>query len=112
MVAGCIGSLVWTNSFTEKIIEMTNEVEQAFTDNDTETAIRVAKELRDEWDKFLNFSIFANDLGHTIELTSAISDVYAYAQENNEELYASCDRVEAQIKLFKDMQTPTIWKIL
>lgn len=112
MIAGCVGSVVWVNSFTERIDSKINEVELAFTENDLEKSSQAARELQEEWDTFLKYSIFVNDLGHAIELTSAISEVYSFALEGNEEIYASCDRVQAQMKLFRDMQTPTIWKIL
>lgn len=112
MTAGCIASVVWVNAFTERIDSKINEVEQAFTENDIEKSSQAARELQEEWDTFLKYSIFVNDLGHAIELTSAISEVYSFALEGNEEIYASCDRVQAQVKLFRDMQTPTLWKIL
>lgn len=112
MSAGCIASVIWVNTFTERLNGYIQEVEQAFTDKDTEKSAKAAQNLQKEWDKFINCSIFVNDLGHAVEITSSIAEVYSFAQEANEELYASCDRVEAQIKLFKQMQTPTLWKIL
>ena len=57
-------------------------------------------------------AILVNDLGHAIEITSSVAEIYSFAQEENEELYAACDRAEAQIEMFKSMQVPTIWKIL
>ena len=53
-----------------------------------------------------------NDLGHSLEITSAIAQVYSFAQEGNEELYSACDCAQALIELFRDKQTPTFWKIL
>ncbi len=112
MSIGCIASVIWVNTFTERINSYIEEVEQAFTDNDIERSAQVAEQLQNEWNSFISYSIFVNDLGHAVEITSSIAEVYSFAQEGNEELYASCDRVEAQIKLFKEMQTPTLWKIL
>ncbi len=112
MSIGCIASVIWVNTFTERINSYIEEVEQAFTDNDIERSAQVAEQLQNEWNSFISYSIFVNDLGHAVEITSSIAEVYSFAQEGNEELYASCDRVEAQIRLFKEMQTPTLWKIL
>lgn len=112
MSIGCIASVMWVNAFTERVTGYIEEVEQAFTDKDIEKSAKAAEQLQNEWNKFIGYSIFVNDLGHAVEITSSIAEVYSFAQEGNEELYASCDRVEAQIKLFKEMQTPTFWKIL
>lgn len=112
MSIGCIASVMWVNTFTERVNGYIGEVEQAFTDKDIEKSAKAAEQLQNEWNRFISYSIFVNDLGHAVEITSSIAEVYSFAQEGNEELYASCDRVEAQIKLFKEMQTPTLWKIL
>ncbi len=112
MSIGSAASVMWVNIFTDRINGYIEEVEQAFTDNDIEKSAQAAEELQNEWNKFISYSIFVNDLGHAVEITSSIAEVYSFAQEGNEELYASCDRVEAQIRLFKEMQTPTLWKIL
>ncbi len=112
MSIGCIASVMWVNTFTERINSYIEEVEQAFTDNDIERSAKAAEQLQNEWNRFISYSVFVNDLGHAVEITSSIAEVYSFAQEGNEELYASCDRAEAQIRLFKEMQTPTLWKIL
>ncbi len=112
MSIGCAASVAWVDTFTDRLSSHVDEVEQAFIENDTERSVKAAETLRSEWDEFIKYSIFVNDLGHAVEITSSIAEVYSFAQEANEELYASCDRVQAQIKLFKDMQIPTIWKIL
>lgn len=112
MSIGCAASVAWVDTFTDRLNGYVDEVEQAFVENDTERSVKAAETLRSEWDEFIKYSIFVNDLGHAVEITSSIAEVYSFAQEANEELYASCDRVQAQLKLFKDMQIPTIWKIL
>lgn len=112
MSVGCFASVVRVDKFTDKINGYVDEVEQAFVDGDTERSAKAAEELQSEWDKFIDYSIFVNDLGHAVEITSSIAEVVSFAQEANEELYASCDRVQAQINLFREMQTPTFWKIL
>lgn len=112
MTIGCIASVVWVNSLTDRLNGYIDEVEQAYTDKDTEKSANAAKKLQDEWNEFIRYSIFVNDLGHAVEITSTIAEVYSFAQEANEDLYASCDRAEAQIMLFRQMQTPTLWKIL
>ncbi len=112
MSIGCAASVAWVDTFTDRLSSHVDEVEQAFIENDTERSVKAAETLRSEWDEFIKYSIFVNDLGHAVEITSSIAEVYSFAQEANEELYASCDRVQAQIKLFKDMQIPTICKIL
>lgn len=112
MSAGCFISVGYVDRFTERLCEKIDEVEQAFIDNDKERSSKSAEELRNEWIGFLDMAVLANDLGLSIEITSSIAEIYSFAQEQNEELYAACDRAQAQIDMFRDMQTPTIWKIL
>lgn len=108
----CFMSVGYVDSFTDKMCEKIDEVEQAFVEKDKERSSKAAEELQNEWNSFLNMAILVNDLGHSLEITSSIAEVYSFAQEQNEELYAACDRAQAQIKMFRVMQTPTLWKIL
>lgn len=108
----CFMSVGYVDSFTDKMCEKIDEVEQAFVEKDKERSSKAAEELQNEWNSFLNMVILVNDLGHSLEITSSIAEVYSFAQEQNEELYAACDRAQAQIKMFRVMQTPTLWKIL
>lgn len=112
MSVGCFASVGYVDSFTDKMCDKIDEVEQAFVEKDKERSSKAAEELQNEWNKFLDMAILVNDLGHSLEITSSIAEVYSFAQEQNEELYAACDRAQAQIKMFRDMQTPTLWKIL
>lgn len=108
----CFASVGYVDSFSEKLIAKIDEVEQAYSDGDIERSSAAAKELSDEWHRFVDYSVLVNDLGHSLEITSAIAQVYSFAQEGNEELYSACDCAQALIELFCDMQTPTFWKIL
>ena len=112
IAAGCFATVGIVDGFSDKLISKIDEVEQAFIDNDTQKCSQAAKELKDEWHKFMDYAILVNDLGHSLEITSAIAQVYSFAQEGNEELYAACDCAQALIEVFRDMQMPTIWKIL
>lgn len=112
MSVGCFASVGVVDSFTDKLSAQIDEVEKAFEEQDKEKTSKAAEELQNEWQHFLDMSILVNDLGHAIEITSSIAEVYSFAQELNEELYAACDRAQAQIEMFRDMQTPTFWKIL
>lgn len=112
MSVGCFAAYGYVNSFSDKMISKIDEVEEAFEKGDMERAVKAAKELRDDWHRFLDYAILVNDLGHAIEITSTVEQVYSFAQESNEELYASCDCAQALIELFREMQAPTIWKIL
>lgn len=112
MSAGCFWSVFEVNRRTDELSDMVSQTEQAFVDGNKEKCISAAEKLRKQWDRFVEVGILVNDLGHAVEITSSIAEINSFAQEQNEELYAACDRAQAQIKLFKDMQTPTIWKIL
>lgn len=112
MSVGCFAGVGYVNSFSDKMISKIDEVEEAFDKGDMERTVSAAKELRDDWHRFLDYSILVNDLGHALEITSAIAQVYSFAQEGNEELYASCDCAQALIEVFRDTQSPTLWKIL
>lgn len=112
MAVGCFWAVGYVDRFSEKLIDKIDEVEQAFIENDTERSSKAAEELQDEWHRFMEFAVLINDLGHSLEITSAIAQVYSFAQEGNEELYAACDCAQALIEVFRDMQTPTVWKIL
>lgn len=97
-----------TQSLTDKI----HEIEEAFENDDSDKYIEVAKELQNEWEDFMDRAVLVNDLGHALDITSSIAEIYSFAQADNEELYAACDRAEVQIGIFKNMQLPTLWKIL
>lgn len=112
MSVGCFAGYGYVNSFSDKMISKIDEVEKAFEKGDMERTVSAAKELHDDWHSFLDYAVLVNDLGHAIEITSAVAQVYSFAQEGNEELYASCDCAQALIELFREMQTPTLWKIL
>lgn len=112
MAVGCFWTVGYVDSFSDKLIDKIDEVEQAFVENDTERSSKAAEELQNEWNVFMDYAILVNDLGHSLEITSAIAQVYSFAQEGNEELYAACDCAQALIEAFRDMQTPTLWKIL
>ena len=112
MTAGCLYSVKTVSDFSDDMIKRIHAVEKAFEDKDTDKCTEEAKQLRDRWKQFTEHAILINDLGHAIEITSSVAEIYSFAQESNEELYASCDRAQAQIEMFKDMQVPTLWKIL
>lgn len=112
MSACCFMSVGAVDSFADKLLTKIDEVEKAYEEKDKEKSSKAAEELQNEWSGFLDMAILVNDLGHAVEITSSIAEVYSFAQEQNEELYAACDRAQAQIKMFRDMQTPTLWKIL
>lgn len=112
MSAGCIYSVVAAVSCTNQLSGYVDEIEKAHSDGDTDRAVEYARKLHDSWDSILHYSILVNDLGHATEITSCIAEVSSFAQSGDDELYAACDRAQAQLELFREMQTPTIWKIL
>lgn len=112
MTIGCTASVIATNHMTEQMSDKVDIVERAFEGGDKERCIEAADELSDIWDDIMYYSILVNDLGHAVELTSSIAEIRSFAEEQNEELYASCDRAQALIEMFREMQTPTLWKIL
>lgn len=97
-----------TDSLTDKI----HEVEKSYENGDLEKCVKVAEELQNEWEDFMNRAVLINDLGHALDITSSIAEIYSFALADNEEVYAACDRAEVQISIFKNMQLPTFWKIL
>lgn len=112
MAAGCTASVLATIHITARMSEQVDIVEQAFTAGDTERCVSAAKELTHIWDDMMHYSILINDLGHAVEITSSIAEIQSFAEDNNEEIYASCDRAQAQIEMFRDMHIPTFWKII
>ncbi len=109
----CCWSVFEVKCKTEGFIEKVNAIEEAYENDDTDAAIEVAGKLQKEWEAFMDKSILVNDLGHAVEITTSIADIYSFAlSENEEEVYAACDRAEAQLGIFKTMQMPTLWKIL
>ena len=89
-----------------------NIVEQAFSEGDTQRCISAARELSRIWDDMMHYSILINDPGHAVEITSSIAEIQSFAEDENDEIYASCDRAQAQIEMFRSMQLPTFWKII
>lgn len=112
MACGCFVSVYAVNSVTDEMLDKIHEVERAFEEGDIEKSSQKAKELSEDWDKFVDLSFLVNDLGHALEITSSVAEIHSFAQEGNDELYAACDRAEAQIDMFRDVQKPTLWKIL
>ncbi len=112
MAAGCVVSVMATVHIADSMSRQVDIVEEAFTAGDTERCISAAHELSRIWSDTVYYSILINDLGHAVEITSSIAEIISFAEDSNEEIYASCDRTQAQISLFRDMNTPTIWKIL
>ena len=106
MSAGCFWSVFITIDKTNELSGYIDQVEQAHSEGDSEAAVKYANQLHDAWDSVLHYSILVNDLGHAMEITSCI------AEKGDDELYAACDRAQAQLELFREMQTPTLWKIL
>lgn len=112
MAAGCFYSVWLTTQHTDDLSGLIDQVEQFHTDGDDEKALEYARELKSSWDQILHYSILINDLGHAMEITSCIAEITSFAEEGDDELYAACDRAQAQLELFRQMQTPTLWKIL
>ena len=112
MAAGCFYSVWLTAQHTDRLSGLIDMVEQYHTDSDDENALKYAQELKSSWDQILHYSILINDLGHAMEITSCIAEITSFAEEGDDELYAACDRAQAQLELFREMQTPTLWKIL
>ncbi len=112
MTVGSFAAVATVNSVTNDMIAAVSETEKAFEDGDSERCVEAAKRLYDLWDNFSGYSILVNDLGHAVEITSSIAEINSFAQDGNDELYAACDRAQALIDMFRDMQQPTFWKIL
>ena len=112
MAAGCAASVIATDHITDIMSEKVNTVESAFVRGDKEACVAAAEELSAIWDDMMRYSILINDLGHAVEITSSIAEIQSFAEDQNEELYASCDRAQAQIDIFREMQQPTFWKII
>lgn len=112
MAAGCVISVFATNKITEDMSEHINLVEESFKRGEYERSTDYAKELQDMWKDMMDHSILINDFGHAVEITSSLAEIISFAEEENDEIYASCDRAQAQIEMLRDMQTPTFWRIL
>ncbi len=112
MAAGCFYSVYLTTQRTDELSGLIDQVEQAHSDGDDKSALEYAEQLHSSWDSILHYSILVNDLGHAMEITSCIAEIASFAEEGDDELYAACDRAQAQLELFREMQTPTLWKIL
>ena len=113
LLAGlCCWSVVAVESKTRSLTDKIHEVEQAYENGETDKCIEVAEALQNEWEAFMDRAVLVNDLGHALDITSSIAEIYSFAQADNEEVYAACDRAEVQIEIFKNMQLPTFWKIL
>ena len=112
LTAMCVWSVIIVNGKTNSLIDKIHAVEQAFEDKDSEKCIKLADELQEDWKDFMDRSVLINDLGHALDITSSIAEIRSFAEAENEEIYASCDRAEMQIEIFKNLQLPTLWKIL
>ncbi len=107
-----IGAIMVTDMFAERASDLVDEVESAYEAGDKERCVDSAEQLEELWSDFVDFSLLLNDMGQAIEMTSCVAEICSFAEEGNDELYAVCDRAQAQIELLKDTQIPTIWKVL
>lgn len=112
MAAGCVVSVFATNQITEDMHEHINLVEESFKRGEYSRSVGYAKDLQDMWENIMEHSILINDLGHAVEITSSLAEIISFAEAENDEIYASCDRAQVQIEMLRDMQTPTFWRIL
>ncbi len=112
MTAGCISAVIATNSIADDMSRHIGLVEESFRRGEYERSAGYAEELREMWDDMMYYSILISDLGHAVEITSSLAEIVSFAEEENDEIYASCDRAEAQIEMLREMQTPTFWKII
>lgn len=112
MSAGCISAYIATYSITEDMNHHIDLIEESFRRGEYERSVDFAEELQDMWDDMMDYSILINDLGHAVEITSSLAEIISFAEEENDEIYASCDRAQAQIEMLREMQTPTFWKII
>ena len=112
MAVGCFISVGVVDNFTDKMSQTVSRVEESFENGDSGECVNAAEELKQMWYDFMDFSILVNDLGHAVEITSSVAEIESFARDNNNEIYAACDRAQAQIKMLRDTQNPTFWKIL
>ena len=112
MAVGCFVSVGVMDNFTNKMSDAISRVENYFVDGDSGECVAAAEELKQMWYRFMEYSILVNDLGHAVEITSSVAEIESFARDNNNEIYAACDRAQAQIKMLRDAQNPTFWKIL
>ena len=112
MAAGCTSAVIATNSITKDMSHHIDLIEESFRRGEYERSVDLAEELQDMWDDMMDYSILINDLGHAVEITSSLAEIISFAEEENDEIYASCDRAQAQIEMLREMQTPTFWKII
>lgn len=106
------GSIKVTDMFANRMLELVDEVEDSFEQGNSQRCLENAEELQSLWQEFMDFSILLNDMGHAVEITSCVAEICSFAEEGNEELYAVCDRTQAQLELLKDAQVPTLWRVL
>ncbi len=112
MAAGCAASVFAVDKITSDMSLQIDLVEESFRRGEYERSVKFAEELQDMWHDMMNYSILINDLGHAVEITSSLAEIVSFAEDENDEIYASCDRAQAQIEMMNDMQKPTFWKII
>ena len=110
--AGSAAAVIATEASAMRMTELVDSAEQCFSSGDTKGCIYAAEKLSETWDELLHYSILITDPGQALEISSSVAEILSFAQAENEEIFASCDRAQAQIKMFREMQTPTLWKIL
>lgn len=112
MAAGSAASVWATDKVASDMTKQISLAEQTFVSGDKEACVAHAEHLSEIWDGVLKYTILITDAGHALEITSSIAEIRSFAEAQDEELYAACDRAQAQIRMFRDMQLPTLWKIL
>ena len=112
MAAGSTATVWAVDKVASDMTQQISLTERAFVSGDSAACVAHAERLHEIWDGVLKYTILITDAGHALEITSSIAEIRSFAEEGDSELYAACDRAQAQIAMYRDMQMPTLWKIL
>ncbi len=112
LVAAALTSYFTTKSTVEDISGYLIEAEESFKNKDYEKALDAAKKADGEWRKFFELHVFITDKEHMLEITSSLSRLTAFAEEEDDEFMIEVRSAKQLAEIYLQKQNPEIMNIL
>lgn len=107
IILGIIG-YAYTDNAMDKAEQTVSDISRSFGDGDFGGTKRLANNLSEEWRNKCESYIFLFDKDHIMELTSVITRIKAFAEDENPETLVECKVAEELIRLYRSKEKITV----
>lgn len=111
MVVLGVGSLYYTDTTAKKAEETLEEVSLRLKENDMAGVKSLTRDLRADWEDYLETHFFATDHEHVMELTATIVRICALAEEEDPELSIECAVAKDLMRIYQKKTSVTFGNI-